>query len=184
MLKRSNVIAILLFSIVSVMNLFGGTFISVDAKTIDGKDFSFPDDAVSGGPALFAIAMGTSRESGEVQQAQLLDWDRYIKQQKSALSSLPFYHFPIIDAPRFVQGLIRKGIAKSYESIVPSDKAAVIFIKDTEDFASQAQIPLDDQATVVLVLPNKTIAGFVKGSPSEQSLSLLSELLIQSNSLR
>lgn len=184
MLNRSNIIIMLLITMISVSNLFGGTFANVDAKTIDGQDFSFPDDAVSGGPVLFAIAMGTSRESGEVQQAQLIDWERYIRQQESALSSLPFYHFPIIEAPRFVQGIIRKGIAKSYENIVPSDKAAVIFIKDTENFAAQARIPLDDQATVVLILPDKTIAGFVKGGPSGQSLSRLSELLTQSSGSR
>jgi hypothetical protein len=161
-----------LLTILSITaTLAGGTFIQTEAEFINGEKFTFPDDIVKHGPALFGIAMGTTRESGEIQQKQLLDWERMIRQAGGTLAELEFHHFPIIEAPGFVKGLIRRGIAKSYGEYVEANRAAVIFIKDTNQFADQAGIPLDDRTTVALILSDGTIAGYVKGPPEEHTLA-------------
>ncbi len=177
--KNKNLILVLGLFILTLVPIFGGTFMTVEAENIGGDDIKFPQDALKEGPALFAIAMGTSRESGERQQIQLLEWEQYIKQGSTPLARLPYYHFPIIEAPRFVHGLIRRGISKSYEPMVGPSQAAVIFIKDTNKFATQAEIPVDDQATVALVLPDSRIAGYIKGEPTETALKQLQELFQQ-----
>lgn len=164
---------LLLLATVLMHTLPGASFLSIEARTIGGTDFDFPSDALASGPALFALAMGTSRENGEVQQQHLLAWQTFLEASESPLKTLPLYHFPIIEAPGFVHGIIRRGIAKSYEGTVAPHRAAVIFTKDTEKFAAAAAIPIDDQATVVLVLRDGTIAGFVKGLPSAESLQTL-----------
>lgn len=154
----------------------GASFLPVKARTIGGDDLRFPNDALEQGPALFALAMGTSRESGEIQQDHLLAWQRYIANSSSPLRALPIYHFPVIEAPGFVHGLIRRGIAKSYEDHVADNQAAVLFIQDTNEFAEIAAIPIDDRATMAYVLSDGTIAGFVKGEPSAESLRELERI--------
>ena len=156
--------------------LASATFPETNARTIGGTEFEFPGDALTQGPALFALAMGTSRENGEVQQQHLLQWQAYLASSTSALRNWPLYHFPVIDAPGFIQGVIRRGIAKSYEGRVDADKAVVLFIKSARKFSEESAIPIDDQATLVVVQANGTIAGFVKGLPSAPSLEKL-ELL-------
>lgn len=171
-----KLIYVVFIILVTLGSLPGGSLQQYEASTVAGEDFIFPNDALDDEPVLFALAMGTTRESGEVQQQQLLQWDSEIKARNTPLETLRFYHFPIIEAPRFIHGVIRRGIGKSYKDIVSEELAAVIFIKDTESFAEQAEIPLDDQATVVLVLPDNTVAGFVKGPFSLESMERL-ELL-------
>jgi len=156
--------------------LAGAAFPQTDARTIGGTEFEFPGDALTRGPALFALAMGTSRENGEIQQQHLLQWQAYLDSSTSFLREWPLYHFPVIDAPGFIQGVIRRGIAKSYDGQVDADKAAVLFFKSARKFSEESTIPIDDQATLVVVQANGTIAGYVKGLPSAQSLGKL-ELL-------
>ncbi|WP_422478626.1 hypothetical protein [Pleomorphochaeta sp. DL1XJH-081] len=174
MLKK--LIYVVCIMLVTLGSLPGGSFQQYEASTVAGDDFNFPTDALDNKPVLFALAMGTTRESGEIQQKHLLRWDSEIKVRNTPLKTLAFYHFPIIEAPRFIHGVIRRGIGKSYKDIVLEELAAVIFIKDTETFAEQAGIPLDDQATVVLVLPDNTIAGYVKGPFSLESMGKLEQL--------
>jgi len=175
MMQKSKIAALLLL-IFLLTPLAGATFPQTDAKTIGGSGFDFPSDALSRGPALFALAMGTSRENGEIQQQHLLQWQAYLTASTSFLREWPLYHFPVIDAPGFIQGVIRRGIAKSYEGLIDDDKAAVLFIKSARKFSEESAIPIDDQATLVVVRSNGSIAGFVKGLPSTQSLGTL-ELL-------
>ncbi len=174
MLKPYLPVLLVLLAVLSPIQ--GASFPSTEAKTIGGNDFQFPTDALKNGVALFAIAMGTSRENGEVQQQQLLAWQEYLDATDSPLREFPLYHFPIIEAPGFIHGVIRRGIAKSYEGSVLPDRAAVIFIKDTKRFSQQSSIPIDDAATMTVVRPDGTISGFVKGAPTRQSLSRLEHL--------
>lgn len=153
--------------------LYSASFPPVQARTIGGSSFNFPSDALAEGPALFAIAMGSSRENGELQQQHLLAWQKYIEASTSSLRSWPIYHLPVIEAPGFVHALIRRGIAKSYEALVDPSRAAVIFVKDTPRFAAAAGIPLDDRATIAVVLQDGRIAGFVKGLPTDETLGSL-----------
>jgi len=174
-LLKLGILPLICFMII-LTPLWAGTFSTRETKTIGGDSFTFPQDALRSGISLFAIALGTTRESGEIQQEHLLTWQSQLKNANSPLRSIPLYHFPVIDAPRFIQGVIRRGIAKSYEGIVSFDNAAVLFIKNTEEFSSESGIPIDNQATVALVHPNGSVIGFVKGPPTPQSITTLEQL--------
>jgi len=169
---NKHILLVALMVSLLTFNLFANSFMSTDTKTLAGEKVNFPDFALEPRPVLFALAMGTSKESGEIQQEQLLEWQKLL-QTHNSLKHVSFYHFPVIDAPGFIQGVIRRGITKSYSGLVQLEKAAVIFIKDTKAFANQAHIPLDDQATIAVVLPNGTMSGYIKGPPSEQALEEL-----------
>ncbi|MEA5031665.1 MAG: hypothetical protein VB025_05925 [Sphaerochaeta sp.] len=175
-MRKNHHLVMIILLILALVPLAGATFPQTGAKTIGGSEFDFPSDALSRGPALFALAMGTSRENGEIQQQHLLQWQAYLISSTSYLREWPLYHFPVIDAPGFIQGVIRRGIAKSYEGVVDADKAAVLFIKNARKFSEESAIPIDNQATLVVVRSNGSIAGFVKGLPSAHSLEKL-ELL-------
>lgn len=174
MRKRSCTIFLLVVLLASVS---GASFPVHETRTIGGTKFEFPTDALADGPVLFGLAMGTSRENGEVHQQELLQWQAFLNASGSALRDRPFYHFPIIDAPGFIQGVIRRGIADSYEGTVGADQAAVIFVKNAKKFAEESAIPIDDRASVAVVLPSGRIAGYVKGLPSSESLRELESLI-------
>lgn len=159
------------------VHLSSGSFATVDARSLDGASFSFPHDALQEQITLFALAMGTSRESGEIQQEHLLQWQKLLESDTGTLVSIPFYHFPVLDVPRFIQGVVRRGIAKSYEGVVPADRGAVLFMRQPETFAAQAGIPIDDQATIAVVHSDGAIIGFVKGPPSAQAYDSLKNLV-------
>lgn len=169
---------VLIALIVISLNLWATSFAEVKTKTADGNSFSFPDDALQKGPALFALAISKTRENGEEQQQALLEWQTYFNENPSVLAGLPVYHFPVIGSvPFFVKGAIRGGIAKTYAPLVGSDRIAVVFISDAETFFEQAGIPIDAEPTLALVAKNGTILGFLKGGVTEENLRKLEELV-------
>ena len=159
------------------VQLSSGTFATIETRSLDGVAFSFPHDALKEEITLFALAMGTSRESGEIQQEQLLRWQKLLESDTGTLVSIPLYHFPVLDVPRFIQGVVRRGIAKSYEGVIPADRGAILFMRQPETFATQAGIPIDDRATIAVVRSDGTIIGFVKGPPSTQGYDSLRSLV-------
>lgn len=174
--------ALLLCSLLFLQSLllWGGTFAEVGARTAGGDRFQFPHDALGDQPVLFALAMGTTQSSGELQQEQLLQWHRHLMDTPLLLRGTEIFHFPVIgSAPRLVRGLIRRGIGRSYSDDVSPDRAAVLFVSDEHAFARQAGIPLDEKPTLALVLPSGEIAGYVKGPLNDQNLQELQELLDQ-----
>jgi hypothetical protein len=164
---------VMLLFLVVISTLSGGMIAPIETETLDGDAFIFPTEAVKGSVAIVGLAMGTSRENGEVQQAQLIEWHTRLGAAPEPLNGAKLYHIPVIDAPRFIQGIIRRGIIKSYEEVIPLDQVAILFIKKPEQFASDAGIPIDDDATVAVISQDGTVAGYVKGSPTVRTITEL-----------
>ncbi|AEV28142.1 hypothetical protein SpiGrapes_0282 [Sphaerochaeta pleomorpha str. Grapes] len=176
-MSRKIVLVIILVFAVS-LTLTAESFAEVKTKTADGNSFTFPEDALQTGPALFAMAISKTRQNGEEQQQILLQWQTYFNENPSFLAGLPVYHFPVIGSvPFFVKGAIRGGIAKTYAPFIGSDRLAVVFISDAETFFAQAGIPIDEEPTLAFVVKNGTIKGFLKGGVTEENLFRLKELV-------
>ncbi len=166
--------------LLSMASLSGGTFLSIEARTVGGSDFLFPGDALREGPALFALAMSTTRENGEYQQERLLEWHHTLMQSSVLPADMSIFHFPVIESPPFfVRGIIRRGIGRSIAPAVLEDRAAVLFVPDTREFARNAGIPLDDQPTLAVVVQGGRVAGFVKGPVSDQGMLELQRIIQQ-----
>ncbi|HLW21968.1 MAG TPA: hypothetical protein VKZ39_02160 [Sphaerochaetaceae bacterium] len=175
--RRIMILLIVILLSSTQLLMSGASFATVETKTLDGADFTFPDDALKTQITLFALALGTSRASGEMQQGHLLQWQRLLESDGGSLGKIPIYHFPVLDVPRFIQGVVRRGIAKSYDELVPPDQGAILFLKQADEFASQAGIPIDDQATLAVVRSDRSIVGFVKGPPTTATYTELKSLL-------
>ena len=81
--------------------------------------------------------------------------------------------------PFFVKGLVRGGMAKSYEGKVPLDQAGAIFVKKVADFAAAPGIPLDSQPSIVLVDAGGKLLELYKGEYSEDTLAQISQAVEQ-----
>jgi hypothetical protein len=53
----------------------------------------------------------------------------------------------------------------------------VLFVSKTEQFAKQAQIPFDDESTIVVVTRDGFIAGFVKGEVTSNKIEHLQKMI-------
>ena len=163
---------------VGIQQLSAQSFMEIEAETVGRSDFRFPHDALQSSAAVFGLAMSTSRENGEQQQEQLLQWQRIIDTRGLLPTGMPMYHFPVIESPPFfVRGLIRRGIRDVFRGKVDDQLAAVLFVDSTSIFASQAGIPLDSDATIVVVNTDGSLRGYIKGEPSEVALAELQKLL-------
>lgn len=156
----------------------------VESQTLDQADFRFPADALESPhenkPVLFAIAMSATQENGEEQQVQLMDWHQRLQSDSRVPDDLPIYHFAVIESPPFfVRGLIRRGIRRSLQGKVSDDRAAVLFVDSTLEFARTAGIPLDTQATMVVLNPDGSLRGYIKGDLTSQSWEQLLSLLLE-----
>ncbi len=157
--------------------LFGASFPIEEGKRFTGEDFTFPVDLLQDGAVIVALNIGTSRENGEVQMASLFAWQEELEQSSSSLNSAVLFHLSVIDgAPFFVKGAIRKGLAESYGQAIDLQQGAVVFLSKAEKFAEQAHIPIDGEPTLVVLAPDGTIAGYVKGEVDAQALSRLEAL--------
>ena len=173
-----KVIIILMMFTICTSCIFSASFEEEKIKTADGENFLFPEDALQTGPAIFALSMGKDRENGETQQAELILWQQYFNDNPKTLGSLPVYHFPILSGvPFFVKGAIRKALYEYYVDIVDPARVGVLFVSKTEQFAKQAQIPFDDESTLVVVTRDGFIAGFVKGEVTPTKIEQLQKVI-------
>ncbi|MGE4583649.1 MAG: hypothetical protein AB7C91_03290 [Sphaerochaeta sp.] len=158
--------------------MFAATFPTVEGKHFDGKAFQFPADLLDDRPLVIALTLSSSRKNGEQQQEELLLWHEGFKTQPSLIKGNPVYNLTIVGgAPFFVRGAIRKGIAEGYEPQLSGQEGGVVFLSDTRQFINDAGIPIDGQPTLVVVDPDGSIRGYVKGTYRQQNLQALSLLL-------
>lgn len=176
MLKK-NMIVFLLVALCSSL-LFSATFEKEKTKTADGKSFVFPTDALHTGAAIFAFTMGKDRDNGAVQQMQVIGWQEYFDQNPNIVDSIPVYHFPVLSGvPFFAKGIIQKALFDFYEDKTDPSKVGVLFVSKTEKFANQAGFSADDRGTLVVVAPDGTIVGYVKGEITPAKVKQLQKLL-------
>ncbi|MGM0432046.1 MAG: hypothetical protein ACQEQU_04975 [Spirochaetota bacterium] len=176
-MRRKLVVMLVLITLISGI-AFAGEFPAVTTETMGGESFSFPGEALQGDPVVFALAMSTSRDNGQWQLEQLLAWHKELIQPGVLPSLIDIFHFSVIESPpRFVRGFIRRGTAKELKGNVAENRAAVLFVEDAAGFSRQSGIPIDDRPTIVLLRPNGTIAGYVKGTVSPEAIELLQQLI-------
>lgn len=179
-----KLVSVVLLLLVFSFSMFAAEFPAVQTETFGGDAFSFPGDALEGQPVVFTLAMSTSRKNGQWQLDQLVAWHRELIQPGVIPSRIEVFHFSVIESPpRFVRGFIRRGTAKELEGAVSAHRAAVLFVEDAAGFARQSGIPVDTRPTVVLLRPDGTIAGYVKGTVSSEAVGLLQQLVRTATSL-
>ena len=167
--------ALILLLVLSLIapNAVGGepAFESIDTETLDEKAFVFPDDLRAGKLNIVLLAISEEQDNGTWQGEALLDW--YAELAKTGLlsSDVMAWHFSVLKVPFFVKGLVRGGIANSYNGKIPLDQASAIFVKDVSAFAKSADIVLDGQPTIILVSPEGELLDRFKGAVSEVQLA-------------
>ncbi len=148
-----------------------GSFLQIETKTLDKKDFVFPDDMRAEALNIVLLAIGTERENGTWQGDALVEWYTAFDSEGALSDDVMAWHFSVLKVPFFVKGLIRGGMADSYKDKLPLDQAAALFIKDVEGFAATAGVAVDGQPTIVLVTPDGQLQEIFKGEVSEESLA-------------
>ena len=168
---------LVIVSLISVFMMSAATFPSSEGKLFNDQAFTFPDDLVSDKHIVIALTLSSSRKNGEVQQEAFITWQQELA---GLITEEMIYHIVVIDgAPFFVRGAIRSGLAQSYETIIDPAQGGVLFLSKAQRLASQAGIPIDGEPTLVVLSAQNTIAGFVKGSYTQQRKEQLLELLEQ-----
>ena len=171
---------ILIFMIGSFATIGAASFDLLKTKNSDNKTVTFPTEFLSEGNSIFAFVLSSSREGGESQQKHLLDWQEQLTEHPNFPSSVSIYHLPVIEnPPGFVKGFIRKGLGKTYKEYVEDDKVAVLFVKDAEKFALQANLAFEEEAVVAVVDKEGNVIGFVQGEVSSSKIEKLLALLIE-----
>lgn len=143
------------------------SFQKVEIETLDKADFVFPDDLKAKSLNIVLLAISKEQDNGEWQGDRLIEWYAALNEKGVLSEDVLGYHFSVMKVPFFVKGLIRGGLADSYEGKVPPDQAGAIFVKDVEAFARSAGIALDGQPTVVLVSADGEILQIFKGVVTE-----------------
>ena len=163
---------------ICISSIFSASFEEEKIKTADGEDFLFPSDALRSGPAIFALTMGQDRANGEDQQKEVIAWQMYFNENPNTVGSIPVYHFSILSGvPFFVKGTIRKALYAYYTEVADPKRVGVLFVSKTEKFAQQAEIPFDDESTLVVVASDGTIVGYVKGMVTPDKVGQLQKVL-------
>jgi len=176
MMRKPMILLMVLVTCTSL--IFSASFEEEKTKTASGEDFLFPDDALRTGAAIFVLTMGKDRKNGEVQQEEVIAWQKYFNENPTVLGSIPVYHFPVLSGiPFFIKGTIRNALFDYYTDIVDPARVGVLFVSKTEKFAQQAAIPFDDESTLVIVASDGTIAGFVKGMVTPMKVGQLQNML-------
>lgn len=177
MIKK--IIVMLLMLALSSTLLFSDGFEKEKTETADGQKFTFPDDALRKGTAIFALTMGKDRDNGEVQQKQAIGWQVYFDKNPSVVGTMPVYHFPVLAGiPGIVKGTIKKALYKFYADKADPSRVGVLFISNADTFARKAGFPSDDNATLVVVASDGTVKGYVKGELTLSKVEDLKKLLV------
>jgi hypothetical protein len=152
-----------------------GAFQRVETETLDKEDFIFPDDFQGKSLNIVMLAMSKEEENGTWQGEALVEWYTALAEQGVLSDDVLGYHFSVMKVPWFIKGLIRGGMADSYEGKLPLSQAGAIFIKDLEKFAGSPGIELDSQPTLVLVAPDGKLLELFKGEVSDEGVTAVGE---------
>jgi hypothetical protein len=121
------------------------------------------------------LAISEEQENGTWQGEALVEWYAALQNAGMLSTDVMAWHFSVLKVPFFVKGLVRGGLADSYNGRIPLDQAAAIFIKDIASFAKLANITLDGQPTIILVSPSGELLETFKGTVSTVKVSAMDE---------
>jgi hypothetical protein len=168
-LKISSVLFLVLGLAVSQAN-DSVAFMQVESETFDKEDFVFPDDLRATGLNVVYLAMSKDQDNGQYQGQVLMEWNAALTEAGLFSDEILAYQFAVIKAPFFIKGVIRNAMRDDFEGNFPLDRSGILFVGDLEEFAETAGLPLDDQATIVLVSPEGKILRVFDGEPTEEGV--------------
>jgi len=155
-------------------------FLSVEAQSMAGDTFVFPDDMRGEPLIIIGLAISTSQANGEFQQNLLLDWHRWLTTQAALPEGVRIYHFPVLEnPPRFIRGVIRRAMRKLFDGTVPLSQAAVLYVPDSAAFAAAAGIEVDDNPTLVIADAQHRPLRQFKGGPDEANIAAFRAAMAQ-----
>jgi hypothetical protein len=176
-IAQQNIFVALVWVFVSLLSMSAsvnanelGSFQRVETETLDEEDFVFPDDFKGQSLNIVMLAMSKEQDNGTWQGEALEAWYMALAEQGVLSEEVLGYHFSVMKVPWFIKGLIRGGMAESYEGKMPLSQAGAIFIKDLQGFAAAPGIELDGQPTLVLVAPDGRLLELFKGEVSEEGV--------------
>lgn len=153
------------------------TFPSVKAKDFSGSKITFPGNLTGASTYVLFLAMSETRDNGQVQMDQLLEWQSSIDESGGLPNDTKGYHYPVMESPPFfVKGIISSAMSDGYEGRVSPEQSGVLFVDDLNEFSAAAGLTLDDQPTVVIVKSGKAVAQ-LKGTVNAERLEELYTLL-------
>ena len=150
-----------------------GVFQEVEIETLDKEDFDFPNDLRAKSLNIVMLAMSKEQDNGTAQGDALVEWYAALEEQGLLTDDVLAWHFSVMKVPFFVKGLIRGGLADSYEDKLPLNQAGAIFIKDIDGFAESAGIEIDGQPSIVLVSADGELLELFKGDVSEERVATI-----------
>ena len=150
-----------------------GAFQEVEIEKLDKKDFDFPNDLNAKSLNIVLLAMSKEQDNGTAQGDALVEWYAALEEQGLLTDEVLAWHFSVMKVPFFVKGLIRGGLADSYEGKLPLSQAGPIYVKDIDKFAQSAGIELDGQPSIVLVSPDGELLELFKGDVSEERVAMI-----------
>lgn len=155
-------VSLLLIAAALSLNPVAGAFERVEAENFAKGSFVFPDDIRDDGPNLLFLSIATDQKNGEYQGDALMVWHEALEERSIIPELARPWHFPVMESPPFfVRGLIRRGIAASFQGKLPPEQGAVLFIDDLNAFAGAAGgWVVDGEPTLVLFKDNKIRAVF------------------------
>jgi hypothetical protein len=155
-------------------------FLSVEAQSMAGDTFAFPDDMRGEPLIIIGLAISTSQANGEFQQNLLLDWHRWLTTQAELPEGVRIYHFPVLEnPPRFIRGVIRRAMRKLFDGTVPLSQAAVLYVQDSAAFAAAAGIEVDDNPTLVIADAQRRPLRWFKGGPDQENTAAFRAAMLQ-----
>jgi hypothetical protein len=150
------------------------SFVQVEMKTLDKEEFVFPDDLNAGSLNIVMLAISTDQDNGTLQGDMLVEWYATLNAAGLLNNEVKAWHFSVMKVPFFVKGIIRNGMAESYEGKLPLNQAGPIYIRKAGKFAEQAGIEIDGLPTIVLVTPDGELHEAFKGGPTKERLAAVS----------
>jgi hypothetical protein len=162
------------FLSVSLAAQDGRNFVEVEMKTLDKEEFEFPDDLNAGTVNIVMLAISKDQDNGTLQGDLLVEWYSSLNAAGLLNDEVKAWHFSVMKVPFFVKGIIRNGMAESYEGKLPLNQAGPIYLKDADGFAEQAGIVIDELPTIVLVTPDGELHETFKGGPTKERLAAVS----------
>ena len=150
-----------------------GAFQEVEIEKLDKKDFDFPNDLNAKSLNIVLLAMSKEQDNGTAQGDALVEWYAALEEEGLLTDEVLAWHFSVMKVPFFVKGLIRGGLADSYEGKLPLNQAGPIYVKDIDKFAQSAGIELDGQPSIVLVSPDGELLELFKGDVSEERVATI-----------
>lgn len=148
-------------------------------RTAAGNELSVLTYLASTGGTLIALGASDSQEAGQAQQKAFLTTHQQLVQAltEQNLKTPPIVHFNIIAGPpRFVQGFIRRGIAREYDEPVQPEQIWLKFPADYNDYRIQTGLDVGDWGYWVWVDSQGRIAWSIEQQGEQTALLLLEQL--------